>query len=319
MVIPWRVQRFTSRRVSARVRGDGGYSRWMLPPRVCAVGSPSVIRMTWRLAPRCRSKRRAAACRAAWMLVKAAGTPGAPWASAASNPRVDESQRVPAHAALQVRKETQRLGRQAGQIRQRQLLGVGGEADDVQPVARELRADQGVESQGHALGGGETAAARHGAAHVQQQHGGAARRRFGVVNLEILRLQAQRGAPAASPCGVQDRAPQVQGKGVAKPEGAAVLLPLAAHAAPAHGVAAEGVAPQRGKDAGHGALGDPAGASRRELKTKIASHRVRSKIVGKVFKYPHLTKCPISQYLINQAIVDGVCFAAPEDAIQHPV
>ena len=200
-----------------------------------------------------------------------------------------------------------------------QFFGVGAEPDDVQPVAREPGADQGVEGQGDPLGGGETAVARHRAAHVEQQHRGAAHGRLAVVDLEVLRRQANRRSALGTPHGIHDRPPQVDREGVAKPVGPAGLQPLAAHPALGCGMAAERAAPQGGKDVQHGALGNAADAARRQFEARSVALHVRLQTFGKLLEGTYLAPRFVSHDPADQIIVDGVRIAAPEDAVQHPV
>ncbi len=71
MVMPSRVQRTTSRSVSSKVRFVGGYeNRGMgLPASKCAVGSPSVIRITCLFLPRERARSPRAVSKACCMFV----------------------------------------------------------------------------------------------------------------------------------------------------------------------------------------------------------------------------------------------------------
>lgn len=77
------------------------------------------------------------------------------------------------------------FGHHEGDVLLAEMLGGGCEADVVDGVIREAAIDEGLHSEGDALGGDVAAVAHHGSGEVDEDGGGGVGARFGVVDLEI--------------------------------------------------------------------------------------------------------------------------------------
>ncbi len=146
--------------------------------------------------------------------------------------------------------------RHLGELRRFQLAGHLGEADDPEEVAGELARDQGVERHRHLLGGEEVVAHRHRQRQVEHQHGGRAGQLLHLLDLEVLRPEAD-GRPRPLPTqGVADRLFDVQGERVAELVGLVLRGPFVADAGPFDLVAADPVLGQLGEQLREGPLPD---------------------------------------------------------------
>ena len=155
-----------------------------------------------------------------------------------------------------------------GQLRQLVRLHrprVVAEGDHLEIIAWELAANQGVERQCHFLGGIEVAAQRHRPAHIDHQHRGRLGTELRAVDLEVIRLEADRLLRALTTQGVHQRPFDMEVEGVAELVDLGVLRAFRAEPPNADRVVAEAIPLEPRIEVTQGLLADAPHSARGEL------------------------------------------------------